>query len=260
MRIPKLEMHLAHHCNLRCAGCSHFSNYRGGAAVTFAQGGPWIEAWAARVEPIHFTFLGGEPLLNPELPQFLRLAHSVWPFSNLRLTSNGLLLDRWGAPLWEVLAETNTRLTISIHSREPRYLELLEPRLVHASAEAKAYGVHYETRDSVNGWYRLYRGTGRDMLPFDDGNPKASWNACENKHCVTLQDNALWKCPPVAHLRRIAKAFELDRIPAWRTALHYVPLSLSATDDEIRAFIAGREEAVCGMCPAQLEYFEKTVF
>jgi hypothetical protein len=260
MRVPKLEMHVTHRCNLRCAGCNHFANDGGGKPVPFELGASWLRPWSARIEPVHFSFLGGEPLLNPELPEYLRLGRAIWPHTHIRLISNGLLLDRWRERLWIVLAETSVRLTISVHSRDPRYVRRLEPVLARARDLAAAHGVVLESRDCVTGWYRPYRGAGRAMLPFEDGDPEASWQVCESKHCVTLQDNALWKCPPIAHLPRVAEAFDLARQPAWHMPLRYQPLGLEASDDELRAFFARRHEAICGMCPARLEYFEKTVF
>lgn len=256
--VPKLEMHLAYACNLRCQGCTHYSNYALSGVVPLPEGSRWLECWSRRVAPIDFSFLGGEPLVNRDVPAFVRLARRLWPRSRLRLVSNGLLLQR-AVGLWEALGETETTLTISIHSREAQYLARLAPNLELARARAKAHDFRLEERNSVERWYKLYRGEGREMRPFDDGDPEASWSACFNKHCLTLQDNALWKCPPLAHLPRVAAEFELEAQPQWQPYLRYEPLYPSATDDEIRAFVSRRAEPACGMCPTTLDYFEKSV-
>jgi len=253
-------MHLAHSCNLRCESCSHYSNYGFRSIVPLREGGAWLRAWGTRIEPLRFSFLGGEPLLNAELPQYLRLGRHLWSRTELRLVTNGLLLDRWGPGLWAALAETNTLLTISIHSRDSAYKARLAPVLECASVNAEQYGVRWEKRDSINGWYRLYRGEGPDMIPFHDGDPRASWSACQNKNCVTLQDNALWKCPPAAHLPRVAAKFGLAQKASWNIPLGYKPLTINADDEEIRRFFARREEPICGMCPAKLQYFEKSIY
>jgi hypothetical protein len=77
---------------------------------------------------------------------------------------------------------------------------------------------------------------------------------------VTLQDNALWKCPPAAHLPRVAARFSLGQKESWSVPLRYRPLTIDADDDAIRCFFAQREEPICGMCPARLEYFEKAIY
>lgn len=258
LTVPKLEMHLAHACNLRCEGCAHYSNYGFPGVVALEDGGPWLRAWSARLRPVHFTFLGGEPLLNPALVAWLDLARELLPHTRLRLVSNGLLLHRWPT-LWSALARTSTRLTISVHSSEPGYQQRLRAELAPAREAAARAGVELELRNSIDDWVRLYRGHGAAMEPFDDGEPATSWGACASRHCVTLQDNALWKCPPLAHLPRVAARFALASRPAWRPYLAYRPLQLDASDEELAAFYARGPEPSCGMCPARPEHFEKSV-
>ena len=173
--------------------------------------------------------------------------------------TNGLLLPRWGERLWPALAASDTCLTISIHSDEPDYRQRLDRAVDAARAAAAAHRFVFELRDSVRGWYRLYRGAAADIRPFDDGDPRASWRVCQNKHCVTLLDNTLWKCPPLAHLPRVAAKLRLVEADAWRTALAYRPLDLAASDDDVRAFFAEGPIAACGMCPSRLDYFVKSI-
>lgn len=259
IRVPKLEMHLAYACNLRCESCSHYSNYAVGGILAFDVGRTWLTRWGRRLEPVHFSFLGGEPLLNPAVPQFLTLARELWPHSTIRLVTNGLLLRRCADNFWRALADTACVLTVSIHSRDLEYLDQLRASLEHAQSQARRLGFRCETRNSVQGWYRTHRGHGREMLPYDDGDPVASWTVCESKHCVTIENNALWKCPPLAHLPRVARKFGLDAKPEWQVPLAYQPLTLDASDDDIRTFVGLRAERVCGMCPARLSYFEKSI-
>ena len=94
-----------------------------------------------------------------------------------------------------------------------------------------------EERDSIGEWYRLYRGDGARMEPFDEGRPFASWRVCRTRHCVTLRDNALWKCPPLAHLPAAAKKLALHENVRWKPYLAYEPLEPRATDDEIQGVL-----------------------
>jgi hypothetical protein len=226
--------------------------------LKFDVGVEWLRGWSARIRPVDFSFLGGEPLLNNDAPDFLRLARSLWASTRLRLVTNGLLLHRTPR-LWDALGETAATLTVSVHSRADGYRARLEPNLELARARAAELGFGYEERNSVAGWYKLYRGAGAAMEPFTDGNPVASWTACVTKHCVTLQDNALWKCPPLAHLPMVAARHRLDDRPYWQPYLRYRPLPITATADEIRAFFARGPESFCGMCPAEHHYFEKSI-
>ncbi|MFA1550223.1 radical SAM protein [Actinomadura chokoriensis] len=256
--VPKIEMHLAHACTLRCTGCAHYADHGLPGVLPLQDGAAWLTGWGARIRPVTFSFLGGEPLLNRRVPDFLRLARGLWPRARLRLVSNGLLLHR-KPELWDVLGETGTTLTVSVHSRDDAYLARLRPNLELARARAAEIGFRLEERDSVEGWYKLYRGSGAAMEPFTDGDPRASWTACTTRHCVTLQDNALWKCPPLAHLPLVASRHGLGDRPSWQPYLRYRPLPLTATADEIRAFFARGPESFCGMCPARHTHFTKSV-
>jgi hypothetical protein len=256
--IPKLEMHLADACNLRCTGCTHFADQGLAGVLAPVIGARWLRCWAERVSPVRFSLLGGEPLLNPDVAQFVRLARATWPRTELRLVTNGLLLPRH-EELWSALADTRSILTISLHSRAEEYVRRLTPALSLARRRCAELGLRLDERDAVNGWYKLYQGAGPAMQPFTDGDPAASWSVCQTKHCLTLRDNALWKCPPLAHLPLAARRHGLDRQPGWRPYLEYRPLPVTASDDEIRRFVARRAEPACGMCPARLRYFEKSV-
>ena len=218
-----------------------------------------MRSWSSRVQPIHFSFLGGEPLLNPDLIEFLHQGRALLPDARLRLVTNGLLLPRWKM-LGPALHETRTLLTVSLHSRDPKYSRAMTSRLSHAVAASRAHGFALDIRNCLDNWYRPHLGYGASMTPFTDGNPVASWNACSSRNCVTIERNKLWKCPPLAHLPRVAERFSLDKNPAWAKYLSYKPLTIDATDEELKAFFSRGPEAFCGMCPSKPVFFEKNVF
>lgn len=256
--IPKLEMHITDACNLRCAGCTHYADHGLRGRLELSVATQWIAEWSRRVSPLRFSLLGGEPLLHRDVPRFLVVVRETWPGAELRLVTNGLLLARH-PELWPVLASTSAILTVSEHARTPEYAERFAPALRLARERASDFGVRLDVRDCVTGWFKLYRGAGPAMRPFEDGDARRSWRVCETKHCLTLRDNALWKCPPVAHLPVVAAMHGLAAEGSWRPYLAYEPLELSATDDEIRGFVGRREEPVCEMCPVNLRSFEKSV-
>lgn len=258
LTVLKLEMHVAYTCNLDCAGCNHYSNYGLKGLVALDQAAQSLHAWSERIQPVHFSLLGGEPLLHPQLGEFLRLGRERFPRTRLRLVTNGLLLPRWPT-LWPVLAATRTTLTISIHSREADYARRMATPLALAREASARFGFKLDLRDCVDNWYWSYRGQGMSMVPFTDGDPAASWGACASRYCVTLEDGRLWKCPPLAHLPRVADRLSLADKPAWQPYLRYRPLPLDASDAGLRAFFARGPEPSCGMCPANPAYVRKQV-
>ncbi len=88
-----LEFHLADHCNLNCAGCTHFSPY---ADKRFADIGS-VRHDFLRLRSLfrnirHIRIMGGEPLLHPDAAAFVRLAREMFPHSKIRLVTNGIKL------------------------------------------------------------------------------------------------------------------------------------------------------------------------
>lgn len=94
--IPYLEHHIVDHCNLNCAGCSHFS--------------PIADPWFEDIEDFKRDFgklseiteqqvgiirlMGGEPLLHPNLELFLVECRRLFPYSRIELVTNGLLIPK----------------------------------------------------------------------------------------------------------------------------------------------------------------------
>ena len=124
--IDYLEIHVAHSCNLRCESCSHYANQGHQGIVSLGEADRWMKLWNQRVSPQRFGLVGGEPTLHPHLCDFLRMSRKNWPQAELRLITNGFLLDRH-PDLPATLRDTDTSLLLSVHHSSPRYQERLQP-------------------------------------------------------------------------------------------------------------------------------------
>lgn len=94
--IDYIEHHIVDQCNLKCAGCSHFS--------------PLCNNWFESIEDFKVNFnalatltnknvskirlMGGEPLLHPIVKQFLIECRNIFPDSEIELVTNGILLPK----------------------------------------------------------------------------------------------------------------------------------------------------------------------
>lgn len=92
--IHYIETHITEACNLKCRGCSHFSVF---AKPKHKD----IEEFRREFERLHelgeiqiIRLMGGEPLLNPNFMDYLRIARQYFPNSTISLVTNGLLKDR----------------------------------------------------------------------------------------------------------------------------------------------------------------------
>lgn len=250
--VANLEMDVAHVCNLHCEGCTHYSNYGLKGHVPLETGAVWLRAWSARLQPGEFSLLGGEPMLNPQLCDYIRLVAELWPQSVRTVVTNGLAMTRHPA-LMPTLAETGTRLLVSIHSADPTYQQRVQAQLMALAAYPGRDKVALLIRKSLD-FYATYRGRGPEMRPYEDGAPRQSWEVCHNKGCYNIHRGQLWKCPPIAYLAMIAEKFGLDKIDAWAPYLRYVGIAPDASDEALGAFLAREEEGICRMCPSRLTW------
>jgi len=98
---------LAEHCNLRCAGCDHFSPI---AEPEFADIEEFkrdfarlSDLFAGQAQEIHL--LGGEPLLHPDIMMFVQVARNNFPQAVIDITTNGLLLKQMSEEFWTACRE-----------------------------------------------------------------------------------------------------------------------------------------------------------
>ena len=97
-------------CNLRCSFCHGHS--RAPRRMTAQEFSCVLDRLEGVTNHVYYHLMG-EPLLHPELPNFIRLANA----RNFRsvITTNGTLLDRAGQ---ELIASAPHKVSISLHSSE----------------------------------------------------------------------------------------------------------------------------------------------
>jgi MoaA/NifB/PqqE/SkfB family radical SAM enzyme len=216
-----------------------------------------MAAWRPRLRIERFSLLGGEPTIHPDLPGFVELARRHWPEAHLRLVTNGFFLHRHPRLPLVLQGDPNAAIYISVHHDSPEYRETMRPFLELAQSWVDEYGIRVEIRRSFRNWTRRYHGSGDAMEPFDDGQPRRSWERCPAKTCPQLFEGRIWKCAPLAYLpMQDAKYGLSDR---WREYLQYQPLDPACSDAELLEFFAREDEPVCGMCPAKPKRFQLPV-
>ena len=111
------EVHLAEHCNLNCAGCAAFSSI---AEPTFID----IEEFKRDFKRLGELFNhecsnirleGGEPLLNPNIIEFMKIARENFTQGEIFIFTNGILLPQQGEDFWQACRDNNINIVISAY-------------------------------------------------------------------------------------------------------------------------------------------------
>jgi MoaA/NifB/PqqE/SkfB family radical SAM enzyme len=250
----RLELHVAHGCNLSCESCSHYSNHAHSGTVSLDEADRWMGLWSRRVSVKRFALLGGEPSIHPQLPGFVGLVRRHWPRASMEIVSNGFFLHRHPTLPAILAADPDARLIVSVHHDSEEYRERLKPVFDLLEAWRRDRKVLIELRPSDKNWTRRYEGFGNAMAPFDDGDPRSSWEICPARHCKQLHDGQIWKCAPLAYLPMQKGKYRLSE--KWDPYLAYRPLDPGCSNAELQTFAALEDEAACGMCPAKQRFFE----
>ena len=134
--LPYLEFHIADHCNLNCKYCSHYSGLVKTPKFTnlenFTRDFEQLKKFIDDIGTIRI--LGGEPLLNPEVNEYVKLSRRLYPLSNIFVATNAILLPKMPENFFETLRENQVGIHITLYpplkSKMPAIKKLLESEQV----------------------------------------------------------------------------------------------------------------------------------
>ena len=210
-RFPKtmlsFEVALAEHCNLNCVGCNHFSPL---APPTFANIeeftsdlGQMKSLFGERVQRI--KLLGGEPLLHPNINKFLLVARDCFPYAEIMIVTNGLILPKMDESFWKICKEN--RIVI-----EPtKYPVNFDYDAVEQLAKTYEVEYNYFAEKSSTKVFEKYV-IDPNGLQDCEGNYRMCFMA---NSCVHLLHGHLYTCPiaPTAHYLNEAFGTQLRENP-----------------------------------------------
>ena len=182
-----LEVYITEHCNLNCKHCAPFSPI---AQKSFYD----IDIF--KKDMIHLSnlsnkllcklrILGGEPLLHPQVEEFLRIARECFPHTKIDLVTNALLLQSKPDSFWQACKTYDIDITPTKYPIKIDFV-LIEQK-------AKVFGVKYEYNNAGQVEKTLFhqpldmRGTQNPVKMFY----KCAWA----NSCINLDNGRIYTCP-----------------------------------------------------------------
>lgn len=179
--LPYVEIHLSDHCNLNCKGCGHLSNI---APVNFADYQKFsmdlfrLKELFSNIRKMRL--MGGEPLLNPQLMEFVELARRENSDTDISVVTNGLLLGEKSSYMLKRMAELDVQLDISGYpptiGRKEEITSLL-----------KQYGIRYQFTDQIEKFMKFRN-------PDANMNIETAFGRCPIKECTFLREGRMAAC------------------------------------------------------------------
>lgn len=244
-----IEIHASHVCNFKCESCSHFSFATYDKNLNPLDLESQLKIWSEKIQPFELKILGGEPLLNRNLESILRICKKYFPNSLLRVASNGFLIKNTKINL-NIFKELQVSLEISIHDDSSEYLHALTENLNILNKNK----IPFKCNNSIISWRRTHKVIDNIITPFQDGDPRKSWEMCDSKFYPQLFNNKIYKCPPTTYIRLINKQPISD---LFEPMMKYKPLEHTASLEDTLAFFNKEDEEICSLCPAKIEFFKK---
>lgn len=276
--LDRLEFYITNVCNLTCSGCNRYNNYKFRGTQSWADAEPVLKKWSKLIDIRHPVILGGEPLLNPDIVEWMTGLRRLWPrWSGVQIQTNGTRIDRVPG-LYEALQDGNW-IGISIHNPADRdaifeavHRFLKQPvretadtshpvgsdyqfydannRYVHAWMSGKF--VQSNIRELPNGRFGLY-----------NSDPERAHETCtyrrfKNYHMI---NGKIYKCGPAALMPEFDQQYNFDISDSDREILYgYQPLTVDSFDQQGEEFFRNIDNVIaqCKFCPEHYEYKEIT--
>lgn len=188
--LETMEIHAAEHCNLNCKNCSMFC----GLVETcdfpcyqeFEEGIKQLKNFFPHIKK--FRIIGGEPLLNPELDKYIRLIRNVYPYTDIRLISNGILVTKMSDQLIQTIIDNDVTFIVI------QYISLK-----HSIDEINRFlsktGIRYIVTEAVLEFQKIYNALGDSDI--DENFYRCHWKGS----CATMYGTKIATCyvPFVIH-------------------------------------------------------------
>ena len=171
---------------MNCRGCTHFCNIAPEKFVKVKDFERDLREVAKKITIGELKILGGEPLLHPELPQFLYKAREIFPNTKILLTSNLILLDTMKDDFWSAMKDNN--ISFQFTKYPP-----MNDKFVHYLDLIAEHGITLDNIHVVNEFWLMRN-------PKGDSDPLYEYNHCCDAYCRQLREGRLYICPDACYM------------------------------------------------------------
>ena len=238
-----LETHVADTCNLKCRGCMHFSNIATKAnfpdIIDFEKDFARLSKLFANIFMIRL--MGGEPLLNPELKEYIWIVRHYFPTAEIRIVSNALLVPQQGQELWKTMRDTYAAMDISPY---PPTIQNIDEITGILNREGIPYG-------SIGTTLQKFR---KSLTLTSNHDPAEAVQICQSSHCHFLRKGKIAKCPLPLLIDDFNQAYQCDI-----RSVDYYDIYEEQSGRELRRKLKQYAD-MCRYCPDQETFAHSETF
>lgn len=277
IKLATVQFYISHTCNLACPGCISFNNFAISGHEAWKDNRESTKKWAETIKPTDLTVIGGEPLTNPDVDNWVKGLREFFPtVKDYKICTNGLLLkkfkneirDWWSlGVVLEISAHTKKQLDIILQDLD----KLFEGMHVKRHCDKKPIDMpsyYINEYDIIYIWnnkpiviisfeYQFYewgaRKISRDTIYLYNNDPGKAHTACDIYDCHYIYKGELYKCGTLVGAKELLKKYNLDDNNK-KLIEDYTPINLD--DPKLQEKIQKLTDTAlkqCSMCPTKEE-------
>jgi organic radical activating enzyme len=284
----KVEFYITNVCNLTCNNCNRFNNHRFTGWQRWSDYADTYRQWSNYIELKNIVLLGGEPLLNPTINDWV-IGLSETFESGIQILSNGLRLNQT-RDLYEALSEASkitghgAHIGISLHNTNHfeqirsgilEFLGDITEEYGHSTGDIRNNGIYYSAKDRNNVLVNVYLSntfSSSAVIARPDGTYTLHRSDAETAHngcgfvrykCYHFIRGKIYKCGPVALMPEFDQQFGLDITEQEREILNsYRPMTVDAWPESGQQWIAELDNPIaqCRFCPEPKDANQQIIF
>jgi len=210
--------------------------------------------------------MGGEPLINPQIKDWLIGIRELMPNTTIRFPINGTRLHKH-YDIVDLLHELgNVIFKITVHKEDVQteknikyVLDKFDWKPVHE------FGIdRYETTNGfkfqVNRpkeFFMTFKNNYANAEPYNS-NPADAFKVCHQKQCPLLLNGRIYKCSTSGLMESVLERFDSPNYNKWEQYWDNRKngsIGLNSSDYEIKMFMNNIEQphATCQQCPSELD-------
>lgn len=235
LNIKYVIYEIVHHCNFRCFGCDHCAPLAKEEFTDINQFKEDLIRLKNSIDKLDIIgLMGGEPLLHPDLPDFILEARKILPETKIYLYTNGILLLSKDDKFWNALKETNTEIKITLYDtkNEEKIAKLCEDKNIIITTERE------KTKEKL-----LFK-----KIKFDLKGKQSSILShilCQHANkFISIEKGKLYKCTVICGARHFNEFFNTKMDI---TNKDYIDLYKNPTKKEIYNYLR-KEMNFCRYC------------
>jgi hypothetical protein len=280
----KVEFYITNVCNLTCENCNRFNNYKFAGWQRWSDYADTYCRWGEYIELKNIVIMGGEPLLNPTLSEWVAGLNDIFK-CNIQILSNGLQLKA-NPDLYNALAniksvngQASGNIEISLHNLD--HFETIKNNIrsfLQTPKEEFGIGInkihpgdpdaYYSLRDVNDVMVRMHLDNSfhdaavyknsQGQFTLHNSDPVLAHRGCgfAQYKCYHFIWGQLYKCGPVALMPEFDQQHNLAISDQDRLLLNsYQPLTIDHWPDSAQQWLAKLDSPIpqCKFCPTVTE-------